>query len=306
MSIVQRIIDRCPRFYRSWDESSVISLLIKSLSGELDNAEDGITSLMRAHWVDTAEQIDLDRLGVIVGIKRGADEDEDFKSHLKKAVDEYKGGGTISAILNEFQDKIKQDEISIIENPPADSSAEFTVIANDTWALGSNSVEDEPASLSLTVEGEGEVKNPRITNLTTEQSIMFEGKLKTGEQLVIEEGKALIDEKDVTEKVKPLELPLLPRKGSKWKYSEALLEGLGVFDKGRFDENTFAVGVPTVKIRYTWTRRQPATFQINVKSEALVNSNLTEYYIAEKANCLKAAGVNVIVMVTERVSNDKI
>jgi hypothetical protein len=52
-------------------------------------------------------------------------------------------------------------------------------------------------------------------------------------------------------------------------------------------------------VRYEWTRQQPATFQINIKPEALLRSGLTEDYIKERANYLKAAGINVIVKVTE-------
>jgi hypothetical protein len=300
MSRNQRIIDRCPRFYKAWEKDSVVSLLIKTISGELDKTDDAVTDLLRTHWVDTAEKADLYKIGVIVGIKRSVDEDDDhLRSHLKKAVDEYKGGGTISAILKEFQDVFKKDEITIIENPQVDSFAEFEVVANDTWTLGSNSINNEQSTLSLTVKEKGEISNPIISNLDTGQSITYQGKLKTNEQLVIKQGSALLNGKDVAKKVVPLELPHLLRKGSKWKYSEELLEGIGIFDKGRFDEHTFSLGVPTVKIRYEWTRCQPATFQLNIKSEALSRSGLTEDHIKERANYLKAAGINVIVKLME-------
>ena len=91
----------------------------------------------------------------------------------------------------------------------------------------------------------------------------------------------------------------LIRKGSNWKYSEALLELIGVFDGGKFDENTFAVGVPTVRVRFDWTRQQPATFMVQVKSQTLAESGLTESFLGMTANYLKAAGVNAIVKVTE-------
>jgi hypothetical protein len=218
---------------------------------------------------------------------------------LKKAVDEFKGGGTIPAILKELQDYAKNEEIAIMENPAVDSFAEFVVIANDTWKLGSNSVEDEQPNLSLTVEGEGEISNPEITNLDAGQSVIFEGNLKTGQQLIINSKKSMLDGKDVSDKVSFEELPKLLRKGSTWKYSEALLEGMGMFDKGKFNEHTFALGVPTVRVRFEWTRRQPATFMIQVKSETLARSGINEVYFENKANYLKAAGIKAIIKVME-------
>jgi hypothetical protein len=300
MTKAQRIIDRCPRFYKAWEEDSALAILVNAISSELDKAEDSLTAQMQAHWVDTAKAEDLDKIGQIVGLKRNANEDDaHFRVHLKRAVDEYKGGGTKSAILNEFNAFLAEDEIEIIENPEADASAEFVVIANDTWTLGSSSIQNEKISLSLTVEEEGVVSNPKITNVDTGESITYKGELKVGEELIIQEGSARLGEKDVSEKVVPLKLPVLLRKGSVWKYSEALLEGIGIFDKGKFDENTFAIGVPNVKVGYQWTRRQPATFLVKAKGEALTRNGLTEQFVNYRLNYLRAAGVKVIIKVTE-------
>jgi hypothetical protein len=300
MSKTQRIIDRCPRFYKAWEADSLIAILVKAISSELDKSEAALTAQMQAHWVDTAKAEDLEKIGQIVGLKRNINEDDDlFRVHLKRAVDEYKGGGTKSAILNEFKAFLAENEIEIIENPEADSFAEFVVIANDTWTLGSSSIQNEKISLSLTVEGAGAVSNPKITNVDTGESITYKGELKTGEELIIQEGSAMLAEKDVSEKVVPSTLPILHRKSSVWKYSEALLEGIGLFDKGKFNENTFAIGVPNVKIRYQWTRRQPATFLVKAKGDALTRNGLTEQFINNRLNYLKAAGVKVIVKVTE-------
>jgi len=35
---------------------------------------------------------------------------------------------------------------------------------------------------------------------------------------------------------------------------------IGVFDTGKFDEHTFMIGIPTVKVRFDWVRSQPSTF----------------------------------------------
>jgi len=287
--------------YRSWEKESLLSVLLQSISKQFDKAEEGINDLMKAHWIDTAEGDELDKLSLLFGAKRIRGEDDShLRAHLKRAVDEYKGGGTVPVILEEFKGKFKDDkDFQIIENPLDETSAEFLVIANDTWFLGSKSIQDEEATLSLTVEGEGQVSNPIVTNVDTGESISFKGQLKKGEQLVVKKDRAWVDEKDGTENVSPHDQLRLLRKGSNWKYSEALLELIGVFDGGKFDENTFAVGVPTVRVRFDWTRRQPATFMVQVKSQTLIANGLTKSHLEKTANYLKAAGVNAIINVTE-------
>jgi hypothetical protein len=301
MSKIERVGDRLPRFYKNWQKNSLIFSLLQAVGKQMDRAEEEISNLMKAHWVSTAQRDELGRLGVLVGSKRIPEEDDTrYRARLKRAVNEYKGGGTVSAIfenIKELMEAKSDEDIEIVENPPIKDTAEFLVIANNTWTLGSNSIEDEEPSLTLTVEGEGEVSNPEIINTDTGESIALKGKLKSGERLTIKKNKAFIDEQDVTENISTQKPLLLLRKGSTWKYSEALLELIGVFDTAKFDEHTFAVGVPTVKIRFEWTRRQPATFLVQIRSKALRESGLTESYLEKAVNSMKAAGVNAIIKV---------
>lgn len=303
MSRIERISGRLPRFYKNWDRTSLFSAFIHSVCEQLDETEQGITKLLEAHWVETANGEELERIGALVRSSPMTHEDEEcFRDRLKRAVDEYKGGGTVSVILDEMRRLIgaRPGEIEIVENPVTEAAAEFSVVANDTWTLGSSSIEDEQPRLALTVEEEeGEVSNPQIINIETDQSVVYEGKLKAGELLLIDQAKALLDNTDVTERVK-INWPLrLLRKGSVWKYSEALLERIGVFDTAKFDDHTFAVNVPTVSVRFEWKRRQPATFMMRIKAEALARSGMTESYLEKVLKSRKAVGINVIVKVME-------
>lgn len=304
MDRVQRISTKLPRFYKHWQKNSLIFSLLKGVSKQMDEVEEEITDLMKAHWVDTSKGDELDKIGVLVGSTRiPGEKDKHFRARLKRAVNEYKGGGTVSAILEAVKALIgakSEEDVEIAENPRVKASAEFTVIAGDTWTLGSNSIVDEQPSLSLTVEEKGKVSNPQIVNMDTGESMTFKGKLKSGEQLVIKKNKASIDGRDVTANISPNKTPLLLRKGSTWQYSEALLERIGVFDTAKFDEHTFAVGVPTVRIRFDWMKNQPATFIVQIKSKALRESGLTESYVEKAVNSMKAAGVEAIIKVLER------
>jgi hypothetical protein len=277
-------------------------VLLESVGKQIDDVEKEVVNLMKGHWVDTANAVELDRLGHLLATKRMGDEkDKHFRARLKRALNEYKGGGTVQAIkeiLTALVGVKTEEDVEIIENPRVEASTEVKVVAGDTWMLGSNSISDEQSSLALAVEEKGQVSNPEIMNVDNGETIAFKGKLRSGEQLVIKDDKAFIGERDVTDCVSPTRPPLLLRKGSNWKYSEALLEKIAVFDTARFDEHTFAVHVPTVTIRLDWMRSQPATFLVRIKSRALRESGLAESYIEGVVNSLKASGVNALIEAT--------
>jgi hypothetical protein len=126
--------------------------------------------------------------------------------------------------------------------------------------------------------------------------IIFEGKLKKGEQLT--QNKLCSSEKRMSQNVFSGEDSSV-RKRSSWRYTEALLEQIATFDEARFDEKIFSVGVPTIKLRFEWTRRAPATFIIQVKRKALVKSGVSELYLEKAVNAMKAYGVNSIIKVME-------
>ncbi len=302
MDRVEKICNRLPRFYKHWNKGSLVFSLLRAVSKQLDEAEEKITDVMKAHWVDTAEEDELNKLGAFLGLSRLAGENDlSYRARLKRAVTEYEGGGTVSTILEAVQALIRaqsEEDVKIIENPPTSAFADFTVRAGDTWTLGSNSIADAQPSLTLTVEETGGVSKPQIMNVDTGESITYKGKLKSGQKLVIKKKKASIDEEDVSKRIVPQKIPQLLRRGSTWRYSESLEKLVGVFDTAKFDEHMFAVKVPAVKIRFDWMRLQPATFEVRVKSKALRGSGYSVPYLEKVVNSMKAAGVNAIINVS--------
>lgn len=301
MDRLERVCNRLPRFYRHWEKDSLVFNILSAVSRQLDKAEEETTDLMKAHWVDTAVEDELNRLGTLFGMGRLSGEDDLlFRARLKRAVNEYKGGGTVSTILDAVKAAIgaqNAEDVEIVENPRTSAFKEFTVRAGDTWTLGSNSVEDAQPSLTLTVEEGGEVSNPQIWNVDTQESITFNGKLKGGQKLVIKK-KAYLDAKDVSAKISARKIPRLLRRVSTWRYSEALEKLIGVFDTARFDEHTFAVRVPAVGIRFDWIRLQPATFEVRIRSTAFRDSRFSKPYLERLINSMKAAGVNAMIKVS--------
>jgi hypothetical protein len=301
MSRVERIGDRLPRFYNWWNKQSAILSLISSFSLELDGAEEEITKLMKSHWVDIADGDDLDMLGMLLRTKRIAKEDDHFyRLRLKRAISEYMGGGTVNAITEALRALIhaeQEDDVRIIENPELPVAVDLRVMSGNTWNLGSNSILNATPTIILSFEGEGEVVEPVIENVDRQESVAYKGTMKSGQKLVIMQGRSELDGKDVTEQVKIVKFPQLMRSKSVWKYSESMSELLGVFDSAKFDEHTFTTGIPFVNIRFEWVSQEPASFEVHIKSKALKESELTLENVEEFVNLKRAAGVKSTVKI---------
>ena len=303
MSRTQRIIERLPDFYRTWDEKSLIHSIVAAFGKRLDEAEKDLFALMRSHWVDKAFGLDLDRLGQIYNISRKpGEQDERFRSRLRMAIVEFKGGGTIGAVQTAVRTitGLPLDyPIEILENPTEKTQKEFEVKTGDTWRMSSQSILDATPTIELTVPpGEEKVMNPTITNLDTGESMTVETTLQTGDTLRIQEKRTVLirqKEEQSVQKTTPL---TIPRKRSLWRYSERLEKEIGVFDVAKFDESVFPLRIPFIKLAFTWTARKPATFKLRIPKEAVPSRN-TLSLVEDTVNSIKAAGVRAIVEIVE-------
>jgi hypothetical protein len=318
MEITKRIVDRLPSFYGAWNRESLFFMLLDAFGKRLDEAQKDLFRVMKAHWVDTAVREDLDKLGAIFNIKRKLGEkDPDYQRRLKAAIYEYKGGGTVSAIISltkAFLGMKEEEKLELLENPPALVYIEHRLKSGDTWTLRSNSLQDVTPSITFYVEaGDAlfdtakfdesifplEVINPVITNLGTNESIAFKGIIGGGQKLVIQKGKVTLDGIDVTDQVSPVIVPLILRRGSTWQYKEAVKKKIGIFDEAIFDESLFEMAVAMVRIRFEWIAYQTATFELKVPREALVRSGISIEDLKEFINHIKAAGVREILTVLD-------
>lgn len=306
MSRTQRILDRFPNFYRTWDRNSLISQVVSASGKRIDEVENELFAVMRAHWVDKTLRIDLDYLGALYNIKRKLSEtDSEFRSRLKRAIMEFKGGGTISAVLASVKNALglpRDFPLELVENPQKEIQKEFGVRTGETWWQSSESVFDAIPNVEISVETKGaKITNPTIINTDIEESLVFRGIVQNGSKLRLGDGKAYLDGKDVTESLSTTTttIPKLLRKGSVWRYVELLGKEIGVFDASSFDESLFPVGIATVKIVFKWTTHQPATFEIRVPKEALSlrgdNISMTE----DVVNSIKATGVRATIKIID-------
>ncbi len=303
MSRTQGILERFAGFFKTWDNRSRLFRVAAALGKRLDEADKDLTKILRAHWVDTAFGQDLNQIGAIFNLKRTpVESDSEYRNRLKRAIAEFKGGGTVSAVLTSVRMLLglpKDYPIQLTENPSAEASRTVEVRTGDTWVMSSNSVLDAVPSVMLSVEtANAKVTNPTITNLDIHEAVTFNGLIRSGETLKVQEGKAFLGRTNVTKSMSSSKVPRLLRKGSEWSYTELLEEQIGIFDRAAFDESVFAVGIPTAKLTFTWTAYQPATFEVRIPREAVSEKGRLSA-VQDAVDSIRAAGVRAVVKVTE-------
>ena len=257
---------------------------------------------MRGHWVDTAKGLDLDRLGAIFAIARQASElDPRYRRRIKRALQEFKGGGTIEAVRRALGALITPyaNGFELVEFPPTPIAFEIEVSSGDTWKASSLGIGSVSPEITITVQSKGaQVREPRITNKTTGQSVSYKGVLKAGQELVID-GTGRVDSADVTDQLTAKTTPPIPRSESEWQYTEFLHGKIGVFDSGAFDEVFFATPLPKVKVRFNWVTRKTSTVEVRIPRSVLEKTGIKEEEILRTLNAIKASGIDMRVKITD-------
>lgn len=298
----EKIAEKFPNFYRVWDKESTIYNIARSFGIRLDEAEKNLDDILRSKWVDTAKGKDLEMLGGIYNMQRRVNEsDKDYRNRLKTAIQGFKGGGTINAILAALIIvlNVSLNEIKIIENPSKRVQEIISVRHAQVWEMCSKSIKDaEDVEVTIEIEEGKDIQNPSIVNEDTNEEIKFNGKISYGEKLIIRDSSASLNGKDVTDKISRKKFPEIYRKKMKWRYIESLKTKIGVFDTSRFNESIFPTGISKVAIKFEWVSYQPATFEIYVPKNTIVEKGISENNVIEIINSVKSAGVNAIVKFT--------
>lgn len=303
MQRTQRILDRLPSFYKTWDPNSLLFKVVYSLAKRLDEAQKDLVAILRAHWVDKALTRDLDSLGALYSLSRNPGEaDGEYRTRLKLAIMEYKGGGTRSAVLTAVTTVLRlprEYPLELVENPPQEARREVQVRTGESWWQSSESVVDATPSIEIQVATEGgTVTNPTLVNTGLDASLTFQGTLASGDRLRIADSRADLNGADVTDRLLVSSVPKLLRRGSTWRYTERLKQAIGVFDVARFDEAIFPVGVAAVHIDFHWVAYQPATFELRLPKDALARRGDLPW-VQAVVDAIKAAGVQALVHVVE-------
>jgi hypothetical protein len=308
---VEKIAERFPHFYLHWERTSLIHSLIHAMSTRFDEMEKDLLTIMRSHWVDSAHDGDLDRLGSTFNMTRREflvngtstkETDQEYHNRLKMAITSYMGGGTLPAIRMMVRITLGLPidyPVEIIENPPKIRKWSNEVKAGNEWQMKSYTIQESVPDITLTVVSPKVIiSNPTIMNTTTEEAITFRGTMKTGDILMIKGGQAFLNNKDLSKNLSSPQVPKLPRQRSKWKYTEDIGANIGVFDYTKFDTSVFAVDILS-SITMEWVAHQPASFDVLIPRGILQKAGITEFYLQELIDLIKAVGVIGTVKVTE-------
>ena len=302
MKRTKRLLENMPEFYKTWDEGSVIYKFLFSYGKRLDEFEKELRYVMRSHWIDTAFGSDLDKLASIFNLKRRKGEsDKLFRNRIKRAIVEYKGGGTLQAIQYTVRNMFNLPEdyrIKIRENPPVQHNFKIMANAGDTWIIDCMSVEDSELEIEFKVPNNVQkVENPTLEVLETGFTISFKGAIYKNGKLSIKNGKAYLNGVDVSSKIETNGPLILPRGKTTWRFVEAVESKIGFFDKSIFDESIFSIGLNPIEIIFRWVALAPATFEIHVLKEWLGSRRVTLDDLVEVINRVKVAGVKAVIKV---------
>lgn len=269
----------------------------------MDEMEKDLVSIMRAHWVDTARGDDIDKLGALFAIQRNEGEsDSDYSNRLKMAILSFKGGGTVDAIQMLVRITLglpPNYSAEIVENPPVKLKRTWTVSSGHEWLVNPRNIRDTVPEITITVDTENAtVTDPTLTNITTGKTITFKGDISYGDSLRIGNDRAMLNGEDRTDRLSTTGFPGLPRKKSKWQYTEYKGANTGTFDQTGFDDSVFVIDI-TSSVTFEWTASQPATFEILLPEELLVKAGFTAGYIQDIINSVKASGVQAVVKVIQ-------
>jgi hypothetical protein len=296
----QRVAERLPEFYRSWDREAVLYRLIDAFARSLNEQQQDIFRIARTHWVETAYNSDLDAIGAAFDLPRGAAEsDGDYRARVKSGVQRFRGGGTRESVVALMAAllRVRRDEIELNENPSVRLSATRYAEGDAEWSLGSMSVEDAAPRLEVWVEANGErIVDPTLGVREIGAAVRFRGTIAKGQRLVIERERAELDGQDVSNHLERTGGPvLLLRSGSTWSFHQALSSLVGTFDHSIFDGSVFQRSVPRVGVRFEWTSRQPSSFELVLPRRALERGGYSLMTVEDALSIIRAQGVRATV-----------
>jgi hypothetical protein len=299
----QRVAERLPEFYRSWDPDSVIYKLVDAFARSLNEQQQDIFRVARTHWVETAHNSDLDSIGAVFDLRRtDGESDADYRRRVKNGVQQFRGGGTPESVVSMVAGflRVRKDQVGLEENPPTSIVVSRTARGDTEWNLGSMSIEDAVPRLEITIDDESEkIVDPTLSVKETGASVRFRGTVTQGQRLVIDGGHAELDGEDVSDRLELKGTVALSRLGSTWSFHEALSSRVGTFDHATFDGSVFQKSVPTTRVRFEWTSRQPCTFELTIPYHALEKSGNSPEEVEAFLSIIRAQGIRATLRIKE-------
>ncbi len=267
----ERMANRLPMYLEAYRENSTIRAVLDAFGREMERAEENLGKLMKSKWFFHADLGDLERMGLLFGIPRLPGEMKvPYRQRFYLTVKELlTGAGTIDSISKIVEATIGTSP-DIEENPAEIVESPVRELGSDSaWSEYNKSVkEDRPV---ITIRPLTRVRDPTVTNITTQESITYRGLLRKGSMLrILPDGTASLAGIDVSSRLEfykddqrqtEVLTPRVPKMHSEWKYTD----GTGFFDYAHFSEAVFAAAAKNqVAVQLRWIRYRPATFNVRM------------------------------------------
>jgi hypothetical protein len=284
-----------PRHFQAYNENSLIYKFLDVIGESIEVAEVDLNNIMLSKWLSTADKTDIERLGRTFGIYYLPNEDlPEHRIRIKRTIYDLINGRSTPASICAFMKSISGIDLEIIENPVIENdSGSLFIRSGDKWELFCNSVEE--AKPMIYIRGITNVRNPRITNIRTNESVEYQGLLRKGTLLKISaEGGGWLTGINVTDKIifnadRDFKIP----KGkSEWQYTDSN----AFFNYAKFNHNVFAeVNASLVEVKINWFEHEPAVVMVRVKMPENNGNNISKTEIEDILEMVRPAGVKFVI-----------
>jgi len=267
----ERMASRLPLYLQAYREDSTIRAVLEAFGREMERIEENLGDLMRSKWFFHAGLGDLEKMGLLFGIPRLPGERiKPYRQRFYLTVKELlTGAGTIDSISKIVEatigspPEIEENPAEIVEGPVRE------MCSDGGWSEYNKSVKEDRPTISI--RPLARIRDPTITNITTQESIVYRGLLRKGSVLrILPDGTASLAGIDVSFRLEyfvndepqtEVLPPRVPKMHSEWKYTD----GTAFFDYARFGESVFAADIKNqVAVQLKWIRYRPATFNVRM------------------------------------------
>lgn len=97
-----------------------IEALLKAIAAQVQDVSDAADDLREKRWLDSAEGAQLDGLGRILGLDRGAWDDEQYRARLRVRIRVLLADGTPESIITTLVLRAEGTPVQLIETYPAE------------------------------------------------------------------------------------------------------------------------------------------------------------------------------------------
>lgn len=157
-------IDPLHRLVQQFRGKPRIETLLRAIAAQTQAISDALEDLRTERWIDTAEGAQLDGLGRILGLARGAWDDEQYRARLRVRIRILLADGTPENIIATLALLANGESVQLIETYPAELRIVLggAVTPEVEGALRETALSIKPPGVALWLESGGNPDEPEF------------------------------------------------------------------------------------------------------------------------------------------------